>query len=168
MKPTTDKQGSQNTDTFETGCCPRFNPEPWQEKQVEFSDKLFLKDHVRSLFHIPLNFGKVMERDMELIEKANAQADEFVMTDENSLWGADVLIGVDKEIPGAEMERISGTFLSKVFDGPFSKMSSFTKEMEGYVGSKDKKSDQRYFGYPYCPKCAKAYGNNYIVILDKV
>lgn len=42
----------------ETGCCPRFDTEPWDEKEVMFEDKLFVKDRVRSFFHIPLNFGK--------------------------------------------------------------------------------------------------------------
>jgi len=48
----------------ETGCCPRFDREPWDEKEVKFDDKLFVKDHVRSFFHIPLNFSKVMARNM--------------------------------------------------------------------------------------------------------
>ncbi len=70
----------------ETGCCPRFNPEPWDEKEVTWQDKLFLKDRVRSFFHIPLNFAKVMIRDMEAITKADALAPEPVLlSDENSL-----------------------------------------------------------------------------------
>ncbi len=48
----------------ETGCCPRFNPEPWDEKETIWEDKLFIKDHVTSFLHIPLNFGKVMIRNM--------------------------------------------------------------------------------------------------------
>jgi hypothetical protein len=51
----------------ETGCCPRFNPAPWDGKEVTFKDKLFVKDHVRSFFHIPLNFAKVMVKNMEMI-----------------------------------------------------------------------------------------------------
>ncbi len=46
----------------ETGCCPRFNPGPWDQKEVTFQDKLFVKDRVHSFFHIPLNFGRVMVR----------------------------------------------------------------------------------------------------------
>lgn len=49
----------------ETGCCPRFDPEPWDKKEVTFDDRLFVRDHVTSFFHIPLNFGKVMVRNME-------------------------------------------------------------------------------------------------------
>ena len=49
----------------ETGCCPRFNPEPWDEKEISWQDRLFLKDRVRSFLHIPLNFGKVMVKNLE-------------------------------------------------------------------------------------------------------
>jgi hypothetical protein len=50
----------------ETGCCPRFDPKPWDKKQVTWKDKLFLKDHVRSFFHIPLNFGSVMKKNKQV------------------------------------------------------------------------------------------------------
>lgn len=36
------------SEQVETDCCPRFNPELWQEKEIVFEDKLFLKDSVRS------------------------------------------------------------------------------------------------------------------------
>ena len=47
---------------FETGCCPRFNPALWQEKEIQFNNKLFIKDHVISIFHMPINFGSVMKK----------------------------------------------------------------------------------------------------------
>ena len=104
----------------ETGCCPRFDPGPWDEKEITWRDKLFVKDRVKSLFHIPLNFGKVMVRNMEMIQKADALTPEpLMLSDENSLWGADVYIAVNKEIPGGETAKISGTFLTKVFEGPY-------------------------------------------------
>jgi len=103
----------------ETGCCPKFNPELWNEKKVTSQDKLFIKDHVMSLFHLPLNFGKVMVKEMEKIQQADALMPEPLMfSDEKSLWGSDVYIAVSKEVPGSETARISGTFLTKVFEGP--------------------------------------------------
>ena len=39
-------------DTSETGCCPRFNPEAWDEKEVTWTEKLFVKDQVRSFLHM--------------------------------------------------------------------------------------------------------------------
>ena len=90
----------------ETGCCLRFNPEPWDEKEITFQDRLFVKDHVRSFFHIPLNFGKVMVRNMERISEAKALPKEpLLLSDEKSLWGSDIYIAVEKEIP--ETQKMS-------------------------------------------------------------
>ena len=153
----------------ETGCCPRFNPEPWDEKEITFQNKLFVKDHVRSFFHIPLNFGKVMVKNMELIKKAAALVPTPVMlSDEKSLWGADIYIAVAKEVPGAEMTRMSGTFLTKVFEGPYKNAGQWAKEMKDYVKSKAKQIKKMYFFYTTCPKCAEFYGKNYTVILAKI
>ena len=153
----------------ETGCCPRFNPEPWDEKEVTFQEKLFVKDHVRSFMHIPLNFGKVMVRNVERIKEAGALVPLPVMlSDEKSLWGADIYIAVSKEVPGAKMARISGTFLAKVFEGPYKDVGKWAKEMKAYVKSKAREIKKMYFFYTTCPKCAKFYGKNYTVILAKV
>lgn len=153
----------------ETGCCPRFNPEPWDEKEITWQDKLFLKDHVKSIFHMPLNFGQIMVKNMEKIQLAGALNPESLMlSDEKSSWGSDIYIAVSKEIPETEMVRISGTFLSKVFEGPFQNIGKWTKEMEIFVKSRGKETKKTYFFYTTCPKCAKFYGKNYIVILAKV
>ena len=153
----------------ETGCCKRFDPSPWDGKEIKWADKLFLKDHVRSILHIPLDFGKVMVRDMDKINAAGALAPEpLMLSDERSLWGADVYISVSKDVPEAQMTRISGTFLSKVFEGSYKDMSKFVKEMKGYVSSKGTAVKKMYFFYTTCPACAKVYGKNYVVILAEI
>jgi hypothetical protein len=153
----------------ETGCCLRFNPEPWDEKEVTFKDKLFVKDHVTSFFHIPLNFGKVMVRNMEKIKAADALEPEPVMlSDEKSLWGSDIYIAVSKDVPTAEMVKISGTFLSKVFEGPYKDIRKWIEQMKAYLESKAAKTKKMYFFYTTCPKCAKYYGKNYVVILAQI
>ncbi len=158
-----------NPSNQETGCCPKFDPQPWEEKVITFKEKLFLKDHINSIFHLPLNFGEVMRRNMGKIEKADAvSAEQLVITDEKSLWGADVFIAVDKEVPQADMKKISGTFLTKVFVGPYKNMGRYIKAMKAYVKSQNKKLEKLYFYYTYCPKCAKTYGKNYTVILAQV
>lgn len=160
---------SESEKQIETGCCPRFKPEAWDEKELTWEGKLFLKDQVRSIFRIPLNFGSVMEKNMKKIEEAGANVPEpIVLSDEKSLWGSDVYISVSKEVPGVEMAKISGTFLSKVFEGPFQNMGEWIKQMETFVRSKGKESKKNYYFYTTCPKCAKVYGKNYIVILSQV
>jgi len=153
----------------ETGCCPRFNPEPWDEKEVTFDSKLFLKDHVRSFLHIPLNFGKVMVKNMKMIEEAGALSPEpLLLSDDKSLWRSDIYIAVSKEIPKADMERISGTFLTKVFEGKYSQAGRWIKEMTDFVKSKGKEIKKTYLFYTTCPKCAKVYGKNHTVILAMI
>lgn len=153
----------------ESGCCPKFNPQPWQDKQITWKNKLFLKDHVRSIFHIPLDMGKVMVKDMEKIKAAEALTPEpLMLSDENSPFGSDIYIAVSKKVPGAEMAKISGTFLSKVFEGPYKNMGQWVKEMKGDVKSKGKEIKRLYFFYTTCPSCAKFYGKNYTVLLAEV
>lgn len=150
-------------------CCPRFNPEPWDEKTIVWKDKKFLQDRVTSLFHIPLNYGAVMTRSTRTVEAADAAtASRIILTDENSLWGADVYIETSKDIPDARMATLSGTFLSKVFEGPYKNIRRWINEMNAYVAAQGKQPRKLYFYYTTCPKCAKKYGKNYVVILAEV
>ncbi|TAL58102.1 MAG: hypothetical protein EPN85_12390 [Bacteroidetes bacterium] len=153
----------------ETGCCKRFNPAPWKNKEVNFNDKLFIHDHVKSLFHIPLNYGKVMERVMAKIEIAGAKTEDALMlSDENSLWGSEIYVAVNKDVPGYKTVKIQGNYLSKVFEGPFSNMGKWIEEMKKYLADKGKPLKKLYFFYTTCPACAKAYGKNYTVLLAEV
>jgi len=153
----------------ETGCCPRFDPQPWQDKEHVWQDKLFVKDRVRSILHIPVNFGRVMVRNMEKIAGAGALPPKpLMLSDENSLWGSDLYIHVDKDIPDSQMVRISGTFLTKVFEGPYKNAGIWAKEMQAYVKEKGRDLNKLYFFYTTCPKCAKVYGKNYVVLVAQV
>ena len=152
-----------------TGCCEPFNPEPWQEKEVVWKDKVFVKDHVVSFLHIPLNFGHTVVKNMKLIEKVGAAAPyQLMLTEEKSLWGADIYIDVVREVPGAQMTSTSGTFLTKVFEGPYQNVGKWIPEMGAYVKGKGKEIKKMYFSYTTCPKCAKAYGKNYVVLFAQV
>ena len=152
-----------------TGCCEPFNPEPWQDKEIVWDNKQFVKDQVTSFLHIPLNFGKIVVKNMKLIDQAKANAPhQLMLTDENSLWGADIYIDVAKAVPGARMAALSGTFLTKVFEGPYQNAGKWAKEMEEYVKSKGKELKKLYFSYTTCPKCAKAYGKNYVVLFAQI
>jgi len=153
----------------DSSCCPRFNPEPWDNKEITWDERRFVKDRVRSFFHIPLNFGSVMKRNVALIEAVGAKPDEMiVLSDENSLWGADVYIDVTKDVPNARMATVSGTFHCKVFEGPYKNMREWMKEMNAFIVSKGKELKKMYGYYTTCPKCAKAYGKNYVVLLAQV
>ncbi|HII15447.1 MAG TPA: hypothetical protein HA362_03975 [Nanoarchaeota archaeon] len=153
----------------ETGCCPRFDPKPWDKKKVVFKNKLFLKDKVRCIFHIPLNFGKVIVRDMEKITNAKALTKKpLMLSDDCSLWRSEIYIETTKNVPDAEMKRISGTFLTRVFEGDFRNMGKWMKEMQEYVRKKGVPIKKMYAFYTTCPACAKVYGKNYVVLLAEI
>ncbi len=152
-----------------TGCCMPFDPDLWQEKEITWQDKIFVKDHVTSFLHIPLNFGKKVVKNLALIEKADANSPyQLMLTDEKSIWGSDLYIDVAKDVPGAQMAKLSGTFLTKVFEGPYQNAGKWAVEMKEYAKSKGKEIKKLYFSYTTCPKCAKAYGKNYVVLFAQI
>ena len=152
-----------------TGCCDPFDPTPWQNKEITWKDKLFVKDHAISFLHIPLNMGAKIVKNVNLIEKANAKSPyQLMLTDEKSLWGSDIYIDVAKNVPGAQMAMLSGTFFTKVFEGPYQDVGKWAVTMKEYVENKDRKIKKLYFSYTTCPNCAKTYGKNYVVFFAKI
>ena len=117
---------------------------------------------------MPLNFGSVISRDHAAVQNAEAYPEEpFWLTDEVSPWGSDVYLAVDKEIDGVQIEKVSGKFLTKVFEGPYRNAAKWAREMEAYVESKGQTMKKLYFYYANCPKCAK-YGKNHVVLFAQV
>ena len=150
-------------------CCPKFDPQPWDGTTHTWENKRFVKDRVTSFFHIPLNFAAIMKRNVAAIEAVGARSESMVvLSDETSLWGSDVYIEVSKDVPGRTMATISGTFVSKVFEGPYKHMRNWIAEMKTFVAAQGKTAGKLYFYYTTCPKCAKKYGKNYVVILAQV
>ena len=106
------------TEEFE--CCPKFNPEPWEDKIIEWENKKFIREKVKTFFFMPLNFGPVMKKVFNKVTAAGASfQDNLGLSDHTSRWNMDILIAVDKEIPGAENLTLSGKFFSKAYEGPF-------------------------------------------------
>ncbi|MBN2518671.1 MAG: hypothetical protein JXB14_07510 [Candidatus Altiarchaeota archaeon] len=153
----------------ETGCCPKFDPKPWDGKTLEWRDKRFVKDKVRTFFYMPLNFGGVIKRLNAKVEKAGAKTpDCLCLSDHTSKWNMNVYLAVDKEIPDTENVTLSGKFLSKVYEGPYKDTGKWCKDFEAYAKEKGFEIKKWYMWYTTCPKCAKVYGKNYVVIVAGV
>jgi hypothetical protein len=153
-----------------TGCCPKFNTEGWDAQDLHFRRKKFAHATTRSAMHIPLNMGNVFARVQGKIEKANAQSvdNTIVLSHETSPWKADHYFAVDSDIEGEEMTTLSGDYITKVFEGPYSNMKGWHEEMLALAKSKQAEDKAVYFFYTTCPKCAKAYGKNYVVGVAEV
>ena len=159
-----------NFEDNETDCCPRFHPEPWDEREFVFEDKLFLKETTINFLHKPLNMGSVMKKTWEKIVNAKADSDEefALLSYDPSPWKGEHYFTITREVPSGENVRLSGTFLTKVFEGPYKEAGSWVEEMEDYVKSREREMEKLYFYYTTCPKCAKHYGKNFVVGFARV
>jgi len=150
-------------------CCPKFVPEPWDGRIFDWKDKKFIKDKVFTLFYMPVNFSAVMKKLDAKIRKGGGTAPGGVcLSDHTSKWNMDVYLAVDKDIPDAENTSISGKFFSKVYEGPFKDTGKWCKDFEALAAAKNLSVKKWYMWYTTCPKCAKKYGKNYVVILGQV
>jgi hypothetical protein len=119
--------------------------------------------------HVPLNFGSVMRRLHAEVEAAGAYSEEPLwITDELSPWGSDVYLAVDRAVPGVPATELSGTFLTKVFEGPFRDAGKWVQEMKDYVADQGEELEKIYFFYPTCPDCSKKLGRNQAVLFARV
>jgi len=150
-------------------CCPKFDPTPWDGKTFQWENKRFIKAKVFTLFFMPINFGAVVKKLMAKIEKAGAKTPDWMgLSDHTSKWNMDLYLAVDREIPNAENVTLSGKFFSKVYEGDFKETGKWCKDFESYVKSKGMEIKKWYMWYTTCPKCAKKYGKNYVVIIAQV
>jgi len=154
-------------------CCPKFDPTSWQDQEVSWTEKVFIKETMTQIMHMPIPgvFGKTVGKMTNKIEGAGAKTDEkdfLMLCHDLSPWRSEMYITVTKEVPDGENAKISGTFMTKVFDGPYKNVPKWIKEMEAYVEGKGKKIKDFYFYYTTCPKCAKKYGHNYVVVFAQV
>ena len=75
---------------------------------------------------------------------------------------------VAAEVPNAENVRLSGSYLTKVFEGPFRDTGKWCAAMAEWVESRGKKIQRQLMYYTTCPRCAQHYGKNYVVIFAQV
>ncbi len=154
-------------------CCPKFDPKPWDEKIHNWENKLFIKETIPQLFHMPLPLmvAKMVKRQWKKAQDVGAAPDikDFLwLAYDPSPWKGEHYIHVTKEVPNANNVKLSGTFISKVFDGPYNSVPRWVEEMDEYLAKKKESPKKYYFYFTTCPKCAKKYGHNYVVAFAQV
>lgn len=151
-------------------CCPEFDVKKWDKLTLSWEKKPFIKESIPTLFHFPFPpmIGKRMRKMCDLAAKADADiadtGDALVLFHDPSAFKSEIYYSVTKEVEGANNTSISGNFEAKVFDGPYNAMPRYMKEMEEHLSQKGQKARDYYVHYAYCPKCAKKYGNNYMIL----
>lgn len=150
-------------------CCPKFNPQPWQDSIVEWDNKIFIKDKVCTVFYMPLNFGKVITRLDKMVKNVEANCvDGLCLSEHTSMWNMNLYFAVDKNIPNADNIMLSGKYYCKVYEGNFSETGKWTKDFNTSAKEKGYTIGKLYMWYTTCPKCAKKFGKNYVVILGSI
>lgn len=159
---------TQKTNTGDI-CCPRFDPAPWEEAINVWEAKKFIKASVRTIFYMPLNFGSVIRKlDAQLRKAGKNLSDNVCLSDHTSQWNMDIYVSVDEDIAGLKTVELSGTFLSKVYEGSFKETRSWCSNFEAFAKNKGYKTIRMFMWYTTCPKCAKKYRKNYVVIIAQV
>ncbi|MBP7850935.1 MAG: hypothetical protein KA053_11750 [Lentimicrobiaceae bacterium] len=150
-------------------CCPAFDPAPWEDKIIEWERKRFLKGKVFTFMYMPVNFGGVIRKMMKTIMGAKAEMpDNLGLSDHTSAWNMDLYLAVDREVHGYPNVFLSGKYYSRVYEGPFKDTSKWLADIKSHTKSKGINIGKPYMWYTTCPKCAKKYGKNYVVILAEI
>ncbi len=151
-----------------TECCPEFKPSTWDNKKIDWKDKKFIRAKVFTLMYMPLNFGSVITRLMGSVDSASATCqDNLCLSEHTSPWNMNIYLAVDKVIPHVDNLTVTGSFITKVYEGDFKNTGIWCKDFESHIKNMGKQLHKMFLWYTTCPACAKKYGKNYVVIFGQ-
>ena len=125
----------------EKECCPVFDPKPWDGVEHVWKDKPFLKGSIPQLFHMPIpgflgpGIGRLWKQAQDL-GIASATEDFLLLMHDPSPWKSELFLSVAKEGPGTV--TLSGTFISKVYDGPYNDVPKYIRAVDDYLAMRAK------------------------------
>ena len=154
-------------------CCPKFDPNRWDKKTLNWENEPFIKESIPTFFHIPFPpmIGKKIMKMWKIAKDAKVdppKEDWLVLFHDPSPFKSELYMGVKNPIEGANNSPLSGTFVLRVFVGPYNAVPKFMKKMDAYLSEQGKKAKDYYVHYAYCPKCAKKYGSNHMILFAQV
>ena len=159
-------------------CCKILSPAEWDKKEIVWRDKPFYKSHYFAFLHVPVNLGKKIIEGMKRIKEAGIAAEPMVLSRNDTLWGADILIPIKNKTDIFEIELITGRFLTRLFEGHYGDMRKWIRETRDWCREKQSlaagrekgsEPEEFIFWYATCPKCAKKYGDKVqVVVFAKV
>lgn len=110
-----------------------------------------------------------MWKSVEQVEAAHPnKEDTLILFHDPTPFRGEIFISVEKDVPTEKNVTISGNFVCRVFDGGYNSIPQFVKIMDGYLAETGKKAKDYYIHYAYCPKCAKKFGHNYMIMFAEI
>jgi hypothetical protein len=157
----------------EVNCCPVFDPARWNEQMYTWDKKLFIRGTMPQILHFPLPgmIRRIMKKLWKQATEAGAepsQEDFLMLTYDLSPWQCEFYMSVTRSVPGADNVVLSGTYFTKVFDGPFSRVPQYINEMDILLTQKDMLAKKYYFYEAACPLCERKYAVNNIVAFAEI
>lgn len=152
-------------------CCKDIDISKWRLKKLVWKRKPFYVVKYGSFFHIPIGIGKAMVKGMETVSKKySTPYPELWLSKETGLFSAKMMFAVDNaSTSDPDIEELTGTFVTRGFQGPYKSMGNFIRVFIEQVRQKyGKKPSELYFWYANCPKCAKKQGGPKIVIFGRI
>ncbi|HLM84283.1 MAG TPA: hydrolase [Candidatus Bathyarchaeia archaeon] len=159
-------------------CCKILSPAEWDKKEIVWRDKPFLKSHYFAFLHVPVNIGAKISEGMKKIDEAGLGAEQMVLSKNDGIFGADILIPIKNKTDIFEVDLITGRFLTRLFEGHYGDMRKWIRETriwcrekQGLAAGRGKgwESEEFIFWYATCPKCAKKRGDKaQVVVFAKV
>lgn len=165
-----DKLPVYDTAKSETDCCTLIDPKEWDGLEVVFDNKLFVLARTHAVFHVPVDMGRVFSRVQAHLEAADAYDPEgfLVLSRDLGAWTSEHFFAATRDVPDEEMVRLSGTFVTRVFDGPYSEGKRWYDEMKALAKARGNPDGEVYFFYTACPSCAEHYGHNYQIAFAQI
>ncbi|MBU0528121.1 hypothetical protein KKE92_06570 [Candidatus Micrarchaeota archaeon] len=138
-------------------CCELISKKDWDNKTVKWKNKLFVKKHYFAFFYMPLGLDKALDTIMKHLHAKNNLAEEapIMVWRNEGMFGGDVYIAVKEKDSKYETDTISGTFVTRFYEGKdYKDVGNWFKLFKADV--KDTKEIISF--YALCPGCAKKFG----------
>lgn len=135
----------------------------------DFKDIDFISAKSKAFLHMPLNLGKVMTETQKAIDESEATLKDqyLILSKDTSAYQTSHLFAVFKAVKDYPMVKLTGEYEARVFDGQYQDVPKFMKILDTEVNNDHKVIEDQWVFYTTCPKCAKAYGHNYMVFFTQ-
>lgn len=157
----------------EVNCCPVFDSARWNEQTHKWENKRFIRAIMPQFLHYP--FPGMIKRSMKKLWKQAVEAgaepgqeDFLVLTYDLSPWKCEFYMPVTRTVAGADNVLLSGTYFTKVFDGPFSMVPQYINEMDILLAQRELLAKRYYIYSAACPLCDRKYVVNNIVAFAEI
>jgi hypothetical protein len=157
----------------EIDCCPVFDAARWNDKTFIWENKQFIRGTMPQLLHF--SFPGLKRRTLKKLWKqavdaaAEPDRDDFLMlTHDSSPWKGEIYLPVTQSVPGADNVMFSGTYFTKVFEGPFTLIPQFEKQMDIILSHRNILAKKYFYHSSACPLCGRKHSPGSIVAFAEI